>query len=59
MQSRGKGAAQLPQLSQFLWPLRGAGRLPLEFPYRKFVYPVIAAVTGPILTFVPPVFFGT
>ena len=26
--------------------------------YRKFVYPVIAAVTDPILTFAPPAFFG-
>jgi len=25
----------------------------------KPVYPVIAAVTGPILTFAPPAFFGT
>jgi len=25
---------------------------------RKFIYPVIAAVTGPILTFAPPAFFG-
>ena len=27
--------------------------------HRKFIYPVIAAVTGPILTFAPPAFFGT
>ena len=26
---------------------------------RKFIYPVIAAVTGPILTFTAPAFFGT
>src|SRR4029077_12721334 len=26
--------------------------------HRKFVYPVIAAVTDPILTFAPPAFFG-
>src|SRR5262245_8071438 len=26
---------------------------------QKFIYPVIAAVTGPILTCVPPAFFGT
>src|SRR5713226_2006408 len=28
-------------------------------PPGKSVYPVIAAVTGPILTFAPPAFFGT
>ena len=27
--------------------------------FRKFIYPEIAAVTGPILTFAPPDFFGT
>jgi hypothetical protein len=26
--------------------------------HRKFVYPVMAAVTGPALTFAPPAFFG-
>src|SRR5205809_5191200 len=26
--------------------------------HRKFIYPVIAAVTGPALTFAPPAFFG-
>jgi hypothetical protein len=31
----------------------------VKVPYRKFVYPVIAAVTGPIFTFAPPDFFGT
>ena len=30
-----------------------------QFPHRKFVYPVIAAVTGPILIFAPSDFFGT
>jgi hypothetical protein len=27
--------------------------------HRGFIYPVIAAVTGPVLTFAPPAFFGT
>jgi hypothetical protein len=27
--------------------------------HREFIYPVIAAVTGPVLTFAPPAFFDT
>jgi hypothetical protein len=38
----------------------GQTRLQAAKPgHRKFVYPVIDAVTGPILTFAAPAFFGT
>ena len=32
---------------------------PLGLTLARMVVPVIAAVTGPILTFAPPDFFGT
>jgi len=34
------------------------GGIPDKPGHRKLIYPVIAAVTGPALTFAPPAFFG-
>src|SRR5260370_24061828 len=41
------------------WAAIVARMMQVNAPTGKSVYPVIAAVTGPIFTFAPPAFFGT
>src|SRR6266568_3407961 len=61
MQSRSKGAAQLSQLSQFLWPLRDGRRLPHRMmqstPSREICLPRDRCSDGPHLHICAASFF--
>ena len=49
---------KFPSLIALVLTLLALIRSPGQAGSQEFIYPLIAAVTGPILTFAPPAFFG-